>query len=685
MYADSYHNRSAIVEDDQRFHWMDIVLIVIFCVAFFGFHLGSEVPLTDHEALVAVTAQNTLEHGHWVVPHYNDQIRLQKTPLMYWVVAAVGYLAGGISETVVRAPSAVSAGAIALMMYLLALRMFDRVMGLITGLATASCAAFLWQSHIGIADTMMTAFVVASMFCFWFAFSRLREEPGLGTKAHWLYLAGSILASLLLVAGAVAMVKSLLPALLAFGLAVVLLIVLSVYLPSIYANKTAKRKSTFWIVLGYVFFALGMLAKGPVPLLAVGAPIFFYLIYFAFQLPTPQSVGPVEVEYPKAWTSRWFRLGLSRLVADLARFQVHWGVLILLLVVGSWALAVLLTLPDAMYRWREEYISRFVGQFGTERPWHYYIPLVFVLGLPWTVFLPVGLVLPFLREVADRRRELVFVFVWLAADLAFFSLSKGKRAHYILPLAPAAVMLSVAGMVYCLHRWITTRNVLVVMGAIFGGTLIAGFFGWRYIVQELPQLEYQFYGVFGIILAVELLSTLVLLRWGVLAMATVIAIGTGFVFAIVWTAFPLIIDPEADPRRVAERIRAETGPDAEVYFLGRADGPLVYYFGRPIPQIPTDQQITAIVLKATDKTGAIADLYEATATAAFEVMDQPGRQYFLTSDQKYALAMGYANAENRAIREVMRVSNFFSDTKGLVLFTDVPAATQAAATQSETP
>jgi 4-amino-4-deoxy-L-arabinose transferase-like glycosyltransferase len=73
-------------------------------------------PLEGHECFVTVTAREMIAGGDWVVPHYNGEVRLEKTPLNYWMAGAVGMVRGRVDAIAGRLPSAVlavvSAGAI---------------------------------------------------------------------------------------------------------------------------------------------------------------------------------------------------------------------------------------------------------------------------------------------------------------------------------------------------------------------------------------------------------------------------------------------------------------------------------------------------------------------------------------------------------------------------------------------
>ncbi len=60
--------------------------------------------------------------------------------------------------------------------------------------------------------------------------------------------------------------------------------------------------------------------------------------------------------------------------------------------------------------------------------------------LPWTVFLPAALFWG-LRNGKGKRKEFLFLFAWFVTVFLFFTLSKGKKDNYILPLYPAAALM----------------------------------------------------------------------------------------------------------------------------------------------------------------------------------------------------------------------------------------------------
>ena len=65
--------------------------------------------LENHECYVATAAREMLQSGDWIMPTFNGELRLEKTPLSYWLVAGLGWITGRTDEFTARLPSAVFA------------------------------------------------------------------------------------------------------------------------------------------------------------------------------------------------------------------------------------------------------------------------------------------------------------------------------------------------------------------------------------------------------------------------------------------------------------------------------------------------------------------------------------------------------------------------------------------------
>jgi hypothetical protein len=93
-------------------------------------------------------------------------------------------------------------------------------------------------------------------------------------------------------------------------------------------------------------------------------------------------------------------------------------------------------------------LNRFFGGSGHSHPIYYYLPYLFSLGLPWSLFLPFLLWDSFLRG-STQDDDWLFFKVWFVVMFIFFSLSAGKRPVYLLPIYPSLALLS--AMWFCDH------------------------------------------------------------------------------------------------------------------------------------------------------------------------------------------------------------------------------------------
>ena len=167
---------------------------------------------------------------------------------------------------------------------------------------------------------------------------------------------------------------------------------------------------------------------------------------------------------PRLWPWAYLSLALAVLVKGpvaLVLAGLIWGLAAVLrgrqalgdlVQPKSWALLAVLVLPWFIYvTWRfPEFPRFFLWEHHVERylegasysyhaePWWYFGPVLLALLLPWTGLVPWALGRRAPYEAADR----IFLLLWAGVVVAFFSLSRGKLAPYILPaLLPLALLL----------------------------------------------------------------------------------------------------------------------------------------------------------------------------------------------------------------------------------------------------
>jgi 4-amino-4-deoxy-L-arabinose transferase-like glycosyltransferase len=190
-------------------------------------------PLIDRdEPRFAEASREMIQRGDYVVPYFNNQLRLDKPPLTYWAQVA-SYRTFGENDFAARFPSAIAAALTALSIFAWASRIGGEKLGWwVAIIFTFSLQTFV-HAKAGVADMWLVLFVTLAH---WSGYE-LIQFPTPNTQRSTLNAKA--------------------------------------------VNQTSSIKhqtSLWWWFFFYISLALGFLAKGPiawVPLLTVGCTIFY--------------------------------------------------------------------------------------------------------------------------------------------------------------------------------------------------------------------------------------------------------------------------------------------------------------------------------------------------------------------------------------------------------------------------
>jgi len=174
-------------------------------------------------------------------------------------------------------------------------------------------------------------------------------------------------------------------------------------------DREPRRPPGTWPI--FCFAALGMITKGPVALIL---PILIFA-----------TLAAVTAEYGR-----------------VRRLRPRAGGVIALAVASIWYVAAAITAPVYLWTflWQHNF-GRFVdGATGHSQPFWYFLWILPVAFLPWSLFLPGAL-----RRAVHRIRRghdlELFLVIWVAVVLIFFSCSRAKLATYVLPAFPPLAIL----------------------------------------------------------------------------------------------------------------------------------------------------------------------------------------------------------------------------------------------------
>src|SRR5262249_11541392 len=137
------------VRDSHSSKYLLAALLVAGCLFFIG--LGRAPLLEPDEGRNAEVAREMLVSGRWITPHFDTLPYLDKPVIVFWMVAGCIRLFGA-SEWAGRFPSALMAMATAVLVWMLAKRMFSQSSGTFDGARYphgapgASVACIVWAT-----------------------------------------------------------------------------------------------------------------------------------------------------------------------------------------------------------------------------------------------------------------------------------------------------------------------------------------------------------------------------------------------------------------------------------------------------------------------------------------------------------------------------------------------------------
>jgi 4-amino-4-deoxy-L-arabinose transferase-like glycosyltransferase len=113
----------------------------------------------------------------------------------------------------------------------------------------------------------------------------------------------------------------------------------------------------------------------------------------------------------------------------------------IVMVAGPWTSALVgrIGLSEAIAILERESMDRLVSGIDHARPFYYMVASFAVTVLPWSVMAPMALARA--RRDPKSRETAIFLAIWFAAVLLFFSVPAEKNDAYILPAAPPLALL----------------------------------------------------------------------------------------------------------------------------------------------------------------------------------------------------------------------------------------------------
>lgn len=186
-------------------------------------------------------------------------------------------------------------------------------------------------------------------------------------------------------------------------------------------SERYPHRRRLFLILMYVAVGLGALTKGPVAVVLPGLVFAAYLV-------------------------------VHRELRRVTEMMIPLGIVIVLAIVVPWYAALYQVAGWAPIKsfFLGENFERFTSGLGVsaDRPFWWYVPVVFSDSFPWSLLL-IAAAVAWFRErrggvaTTDRSFRLrTLLWLWILTIVLFFSFSVAKQDLYIFPIVPAVVVLA---------------------------------------------------------------------------------------------------------------------------------------------------------------------------------------------------------------------------------------------------
>jgi 4-amino-4-deoxy-L-arabinose transferase-like glycosyltransferase len=320
-------------------------------------------------------------------------------------------------------------------------------------------------------------------------------------------------------------------------------------------TRVVKSEQRNWMLLAWAAMALAVLSKGLMGIILPGAALFIYCV-----------------------AERDFSV-LKRM---------HWlsGLTVFLLIAAPWFYLVMKANPEFFERFfiYEHYTRFTTKELGRYQPWYYFIPILLIGSLPWTLLMFDSLSRAWRRGRQPGRlfNAERFLMIWAVFIYLFFTVSGSKLPSYLLPMFPAMALLMGQRIAVMRERtlfWQVAPMLLV--GLVWLVLAVnAGKFA------DTPQ-QAELYPKFGAWLAVAALVLLTGLLGGMLLLwrsKKGIAVVVLALSALLTGQIGLTGHNEAardrSAKHIAEAIRAEVKQDIPFYSVQTYEWTLAFYLPR---------------------------------------------------------------------------------------------------------
>jgi 4-amino-4-deoxy-L-arabinose transferase-like glycosyltransferase len=188
------------MEDTERIAWKPWLSALVAALIYVPTLLAPPHLMDDVDSVQATIARNMLQSGDWVSARLDGVLYLEKSPLVYWMMAS-SYSIFGVNDTAARLPIVLSILALVWLVASFGRWAFGAKAGFFAGLAVGTSIGLFLFTRILIPDVILTATITLAM---WGLLRAL--DPSEARPALWAYVMAAAIGTGLLLKGLIAAV-----------------------------------------------------------------------------------------------------------------------------------------------------------------------------------------------------------------------------------------------------------------------------------------------------------------------------------------------------------------------------------------------------------------------------------------------------------------------------------------------
>ncbi len=343
--------------------------------------------------------------------------------------------------------------------------------------------------------------------------------------------------------------------------------------------------------------------------------------------------------------------------------RMHWlsGLLIFFAITAPWFYAVMKANPEFFERFFiYEHYTRFTTKdLGRYQPWHYFIPILLVGALPWTLLMFDSLARSWriqsnYSSAGKPFHAARFLMIWVVFIYVFFSISGSKLPSYLLPMFPALALLMGKRLTEMRAKTLLWQVLpLIPLPLLF---MAVAFNVGDYADTLLQKNLYPHYTPWLVVGAATLLVGLLSAVWLLIedrkpTAVLVLALSALLFSQISLTGYETVAQ-ERSAKHVANAIRAQVPPNVPFYSVLTYEQTLPFYLKRTFTLVAyQDEMAYGIKQEPQRWVATLADLHQVwqKQPVAFAIM--PHRAYPMLQQLDMPMTIIYQDTQHIVVKK----------------------------------